>query len=129
MALTEEDVLSALRDCYDPEIPVNIVDLGLIYKITLTPDERAKRAFPRQRVEVEMSMTSQGCPAHVMIIEQVRNRLAGVPEISETLVNLVWEPSYAASPPASRALPQTFRTGLAGRDQSRDNRGCCSILS
>jgi metal-sulfur cluster biosynthetic enzyme len=106
MALTEEDVLSALRDCYDPEIPVNIVDLGLIYKVTLTPDERAKRAFPRQRVEVEMSMTSQGCPAHVMIIEQVRNRLAGVPEISETLVNLVWEPAWTPERISQKAREQ-----------------------
>ena len=81
MALTEEDVLSALRDCYDPELPVNIVDLGLIYKVTLTPDERAKRAFPRQRVEVEMSMTSQGCPSHVMIIEQVRKTGFDVDEV------------------------------------------------
>ena len=94
MALSEEDVMQALRDCYDPEIPVNIVDLGLIYTVKLTPDENSKRAFPRQRVELNITMTSQGCPAHVMIIEQVRNRLAGVPEISDTVVNLVWEPSW-----------------------------------
>ena len=49
MALTEEDIFTALRDCYDPEIPVNIVDLGLIYKIMLTPDSNSKRTFPRQR--------------------------------------------------------------------------------
>ena len=61
MALSEEDVMQALRDCYDPEIPVNIVDLGLIYKVVLTPDANSKRAFPRQCVEVEMTMTSQGC--------------------------------------------------------------------
>jgi metal-sulfur cluster biosynthetic enzyme len=94
MALTEEDVLLALRDCYDPEVPVNIVDLGLIYRVTLTPDPNSKRAFPRQKVEVDMTMTSQGCPAHVMITEQVRNRLAGVQEISQTVVNLVWEPAW-----------------------------------
>ena len=51
MALSEDDVMQALRDCYDPEIPVNIVDLGLIYKVVLTPDANSKRAFPRQRVE------------------------------------------------------------------------------
>jgi metal-sulfur cluster biosynthetic enzyme len=94
MALSEEDVLRALRDCYDPELPVNIVDLGLIYKVTLTPDPNSKRAFPRQRVEVEMTMTSPGCPSHVAIMEQVRNRLAGIPEISATVVNLVWEPAW-----------------------------------
>jgi metal-sulfur cluster biosynthetic enzyme len=94
MALNEEDVLRALRDCYDPELPVNIVDLGLIYKVTLRPDPNSKRAFPRQLVEVEMTMTSPGCPSHVSIMEQVRNRLAGIPEISATVVNLVWEPAW-----------------------------------
>ena len=98
--------MQALRDCYDPEIPVNIVDLGLIYKVTLTPDANSKRAFPRQRVEVEMTMTSQGCPAHVMIIEQVRNRLAGIPEISETLVNLVWEPAWTPDRISQKAREQ-----------------------
>ena len=94
MALSEDDVMQALRDCYDPEIPVNIVDLGLIYKVMVTPDANSKRAFPRQRVEVEMTMTSPGCPSHVTIMEQVRNRLAGIPEISDTQVNLVWEPPW-----------------------------------
>ena len=106
MALTEEDVLSALRDCYDPEIPVNIVDLGLIYKVILTPDPNSKRAFPRQRVEVEITMTSQGCPSHVMILEQVRNRLAGIPEISEAQVNLVWEPAWTPDRISQKAREQ-----------------------
>ena len=106
MALTEEDVMQALRDCYDPEIPVNIVDLGLIYKVMLTPDANSKRAFPRQRVEVEMTMTSQGCPSHVTIMEQVRNRLAGIPEISDTLVNLVWEPAWTPDRISQKAREQ-----------------------
>jgi metal-sulfur cluster biosynthetic enzyme len=106
MALTEEDVFAALRDCYDPEIPVNIVDLGLIYGVKVTPDPKSKRAFPRQRVEIEITMTSQGCPSHSMIIEQVRNRLAGVPEISETLVNLVWEPAWTPDRISQKAREQ-----------------------
>jgi metal-sulfur cluster biosynthetic enzyme len=106
MALTEDDVLNALRDCYDPEIPVNIVDLGLIYTVKVTPDENSKRAFPRQRVEVDMTMTSQGCPSHVMIMEQVRNRLAGVPEISETVVNLVWDPAWTPDRISQKAREQ-----------------------
>ncbi len=106
MALTEDDVMAALRDCYDPEIPVNIVDLGLIYTVKLTPDANSRRAFPRQRVEVDMTMTSQGCPAHASIIEQVRNRLAGVPEISETVVNLVWEPAWTPDRISQRAREQ-----------------------
>jgi len=106
MALTEDDVFAALRDCYDPEIPVNIVDLGLIYAVKVSPDENSKPAFPRQRVEVDITMTSQGCPSHVMIIEQVRNRLAGVPEISQTQVNLVWEPAWTPDRISQKAREQ-----------------------
>jgi metal-sulfur cluster biosynthetic enzyme len=106
MALSEEDVMQALHDCYDPEIPVNIVDLGLIYKVTVTPDANSKRAFPRQRVEVEMTMTSPGCPSHVAIMEQVRNRLAGIPEISDTQVNLVWQPPWTPDRISQKAREQ-----------------------
>ena len=91
---SEDTLIEAIATVYDPEIPVNIVDLGLIYGVKVTPDANSKRAFPRQRVEVEITMTSQGCPSHATIIEQVRNRLAGIPEISETQVNLVWEPAW-----------------------------------
>lgn len=97
MALTEQDVLSALKDCYDPELPVNIVDLGLVYGVKVTPDETSTPAFPRQRVEIDLTMTTQACPSHGMIVERVRNRLAGVQEISETKVNLVWEPAWTPS--------------------------------
>ena len=94
MALTEEDVLTALRDVNDPELPVNIVDLGLIYKVDLLPDPDAPGMLPKQKVAIEITMTTQGCPAHAMILEQVRNRLAGVQGISETTVELVWEPAW-----------------------------------
>jgi metal-sulfur cluster biosynthetic enzyme len=104
--ITKEQVYEALQDCYDPEIPVNIVDLGLIYKVMVTPDPNSKRAFPRQRVEVDMTMTSQGCPSHVTIMEQVRNRLAGIPEISESLVNLVWEPAWTPNRISQKAREQ-----------------------
>ncbi|MFY9937534.1 MAG: metal-sulfur cluster assembly factor, partial [Silvibacterium sp.] len=98
MTLTEEDVLTALRDVYDPELPVNIVDLGLVYRVSVAPDPDAPGSFSgvvsRQRVEIDITMTSKGCPSHERIIEQVRNRLAGVREISATAVNLVWEPAW-----------------------------------
>jgi len=94
MALTEDDVRIALRDVYDPELPVNIVDLGLVYRVAIAPDPDAPGMLPRSRVDIDITMTSQGCPAHEMIIEKVRNRLAGVQEISSTHVNLVWEPAW-----------------------------------
>jgi len=92
--LTEEDVLTALRDVYDPELPVNIVDLGLIYRVAVSPDPDAPGMVPRQQVEIDITMTSKGCPSHERIIEQVKNRLAGVRDISATAVNLVWEPAW-----------------------------------
>jgi metal-sulfur cluster biosynthetic enzyme len=106
MALTEEDVLAALRDCYDPELPVNIVDLGLIYKVMVVPDPKSKPAFPRQKVEIDITMTSQGCPSHATIMEQVRNRLAGIPEISQATVNLVWEPAWTPDRISQKAREQ-----------------------
>ena len=94
MAFSEEDVRTALRDVYDPELPVNIVDLGLIYRITVAPDVDAPGSIPRYFVEIDITMTSQGCPSHAVIIEKVQNRLAGIREISRTEVNLVWEPPW-----------------------------------
>jgi metal-sulfur cluster biosynthetic enzyme len=94
MALTQDEVLLALHDVYDPEIPVNIVDLGLIYRVAVTPDLDAPGIVPKHRVEVDMTMTSPGCPAHAMIMDNVRNRLACIQEVGETQVNLVWEPTW-----------------------------------
>ena len=69
---TREDVMQALTQCYDPEIPVNIVDLGLIYDVRFNP---ASGDPGSQDVEIEMTMTSQGCPAHVGISEDVRRKV------------------------------------------------------
>src|ERR1700758_3296038 len=74
MPVTQEDVLSALKQCYDPEIPVNIVDLGLIYEVRFEPAPEGK-----QDVTVDMTLTAQGCPAHVQISDQVRSRLEQLP--------------------------------------------------
>jgi metal-sulfur cluster biosynthetic enzyme len=62
---------------------------------------------PRQKVEVEMTMTTQACPAHTIIVEQVRNRLGGLQQISELDVKLVWEPAWTPdriSPEAQKKL-------------------------
>ena len=107
MPLTTDDILTALRDVNDPELPVNIVDLGLIYRVDLQPDPDAPGMLPRLKVEIDITMTTQGCPAHEIILEQVRNRLAGVRELSETRVNLVWQPPWSPdriSPQAQKKL-------------------------
>ncbi len=107
MPLTEEDVTNALRDVFDPELPVNIVDLGLVYGVKVEPDPDAPGMLPRQKVAVEMTMTTKACTLHPMIVEQVRNRLAGIREISESTVDLVWEPAWTPdriSPAAQKQL-------------------------
>ena len=87
--VTQDEVLSALKQCYDPEIPVNIVDLGLIYGVRFEP-----AAEDKQDVTVDMTLTSQGCPAHVMIGEQVKSRLEQLPGVRNANVNVVWEPAW-----------------------------------
>jgi metal-sulfur cluster biosynthetic enzyme len=107
MPLTEQDILTALRDVNDPELPVNIVDLGLVYRVAVSPDPDAPGLLPRQRVDIDMTMTTEACPAHTLILEQVRNRLGGMREISESQVNLVWEPAWTPdriSPEAQKKL-------------------------
>jgi metal-sulfur cluster biosynthetic enzyme len=92
--LTEADILTALRDCYDPEVKLNLVDLGLIYGVATSPDPDSTPAWPRQKVKVTMSLTTPQCPASGLIVEQVRNRLTGIPDIGKVEIDLVWEPRW-----------------------------------
>jgi len=104
--VTQEEVLNALKECYDPEIPVNIVDLGLIYSVRLElaagePD------IEKQDVSVDLTLTSQGCPSHVMIGDQVKARLEQLPGIRNASVNVVWTPPWTPerlSPDARKQL-------------------------
>jgi len=107
MPLNEEDIRNALRDVYDPELPVNIVDLGLVYRVELTPDPDAPGMLPKQKVAIDLTLTTPGCPSQTQITEQIRNRLAGLQQISESQVNLVWEPKWSPariSPEAQQKL-------------------------
>ncbi len=102
MPVTEQDVLSALKSCYDPEIPVNIVDLGLIYKVTFAPAPEDK-----QDIAIDMTLTAQGCPEHVNISAQVKSRLEQLPGIRNVAVNVVWTPPWSPerlSPDARKQL-------------------------
>ena len=94
--LSEADILTALRDCYDPEVKLNLVDLGLIYGIATGPDPDSTRAWPRQWVKVTMTLTTPQCPARGLIFELVNNRLSGIPDIGKVEVDLVWEPKWTA---------------------------------
>lgn len=82
--LTEDQVIDVLRECYDPEIPVNIVDLGLIYGIHIEP----------QRVDVKMTLTALGCPLAGEVMSDVRDHLLTLPGVEEAGVELVYEPPW-----------------------------------
>jgi len=100
--LTKDEVLSALKQCYDPEIPVNIVDLGLIYEIRIAPADNSQND-----VTIDMTLTAQGCPAHVMISDQVKSRVEQLPGVRNAAVNVVWNPPWTPerlSPDARKQL-------------------------
>ncbi len=92
MAVTQEEVMAALKECYDPEIPVNIVDLGLIYEV------KVKRAEATEQqgddIEVEMTLTAPGCPSSGYISDQVKQRILRMPGVSNANVNIVWYPQW-----------------------------------
>ena len=80
-----ERIIEALKTVYDPESPVNIYDLGLIYRIELTDDAR---------VEIDMTLTAPNCPAADFIMEDVRMRVEGITGITSATINLVFEPEW-----------------------------------
>jgi probable FeS assembly SUF system protein SufT len=88
---SEEQVWAALRTCFDPEIPVNIVDLGLIYDLAHQPHP----AHPGRRlVEVKMTLTAQGCGMGPVIAEDARQKIAALPGVAEARVHIVWDPVW-----------------------------------
>lgn len=84
----ETQIVEQLRTCFDPEIPVNIYDLGLIYAITVTP---------AGAVHVTMTLTSPGCPAAGTLPGEVKTRLAESPGVTDVQVNVVWDPPWEPS--------------------------------
>lgn len=110
--MTEDQIVAALRDCYDPEVPCNIVDLGLVYAVSMSPDPEAPGAGipgvpPRFRVHIDLTLTSKGCPAHTQIIAQIEGRLSAFESLSRTTVDLVWQPAWTPariSPEGRRLL-------------------------
>ena len=110
MPVTEQEVLSALKSCYDPEIPVNIVDLGLIYTVRFDPAPTGDSDKPeetKQDVAIDMTLTAQGCPEHVNISAQVKSRVEQLPGVRNVNVNVVWTPPWTPerlSPDARKQL-------------------------
>ena len=84
---TEQRIIEVLKTVYDPEIPVNIFDLGMIYKIDVHDDT----------VDVDMTFTAPNCPAADFIVEDVRTKIESVDGIRTANINLVFEPAWDQS--------------------------------
>lgn len=82
---TEEAVVAALKTVYDPEIPVNVYDLGLIYNVEVDEDKNLR---------IDMTLTAPNCPAADYIVEDVRMKAEAVAGIGKVEVNLVFEPEW-----------------------------------
>jgi probable FeS assembly SUF system protein SufT len=86
----EKEVWNQLKTCYDPEIPVNIVDLGLIYDCNLVPSGGGAT----YRADVKMTLTAPGCGMGPVLAQDVQNKLMSIEEIDEANVELVWDPPW-----------------------------------
>ncbi len=83
---TREQLIGAVKSVYDPEIPVNVYDLGLIYRLDI--DETGV-------VSADMTLTAPACPVAGTLPGEVRNALAAVPGVTDAEVNLVWDPPWS----------------------------------
>ncbi len=85
----EDLVWEALRGCYDPEIPVNIVDLGLVYDLRISGDSG------EYVVNVKMTLTAQGCGMGPVIADDAKNRIEALVDVKEVTVDIVWDPPWS----------------------------------
>lgn len=83
--LLREGVIGAVKKCYDPEIPVNIYDLGLVYGIEVTPEGA---------VDLKMTLTAPGCPVAGSLPAEVERMVRSVPGVTDAKVELVWDPPW-----------------------------------
>jgi metal-sulfur cluster biosynthetic enzyme len=84
-SVNTEQVYSALRKCMDPEIPVNVVDLGLIYGVQVNPENN---------VDIKMTMTTRGCPLHDTLVSDVKRYVGKINGIGNINVEIVWDPPW-----------------------------------
>ena len=83
--VTSQHVLDSLKQCMDPEIPINVVDMGLIYGVNVTDDNK---------VDIKMTMTTRGCPLHDTLVSDVKRYVNKVPGVNGVNVEIVWEPAW-----------------------------------
>ena len=84
----DAQIWGALKTCYDPEIPVNIVDLGLVYDMRVSPEGDANR------VDVKMTLTAQGCGMGTSIAADARHKILALPGVTDAAVEIVWDPPW-----------------------------------
>lgn len=101
-------VIAALKEVYDPEIPVNIYDLGLIYELTISKD---------REVTILMTFTAPNCPMADEVMQEVKNGVEAVPEVTKCTINLTFEPEWDRS-----MLSEEARVEL-GLDYDEDDYG------
>lgn len=89
-----DKVIEQLTTCYDPEIPVNIYELGLVYDVQVSPEGE---------VYIKMTLTSPGCPAAGILPEEVGNKAKSVPGVTGVKVDVVWDPPWDMSKMSERA--------------------------
>lgn len=85
VSITSQQILDSLKQCMDPEIPINIVDMGLIYGVKITDDNK---------VDIKMTMTTRGCPLHDTLVSDVKRYVNKVPGVGGVNVEIVWEPAW-----------------------------------
>ncbi len=84
-SVTAQQVLESLKQCMDPEIPINVVDMGLIYGVDVSDDNK---------VDVKMTMTTRGCPLHDTLVNDVKRYVNKVSGVSSVNVEIVWDPPW-----------------------------------
>lgn len=84
-SVTEYQILESLKQCMDPEIPISVVDMGLIYGININQDNK---------VDIKMTMTTRGCPLHDTLVTDVKRYVNKVPGVAGVNVEIVWEPAW-----------------------------------
>ncbi len=103
MAVDEKALWDALRDVYDPEIPVNIVELGLVYRLEVKDGDK---------VEMDMTLTAPGCPVAPQIMAEAEAKLSAVEGVADVKVNLVWTPLWTPEMMSDAAKDELGYTGF-----------------
>jgi FeS assembly SUF system protein len=99
--VTKDEVIATLKKCYDPEIPINIVDLGLVYDVSIEGE----------KVGIKMTLTAPGCPASGYISQDVKSKLESMPGVKKADVTVVWDPPWSPDMMSETAKKQ-FGWGL-----------------